>query len=76
MTPERVQQWNDKAYPPVLLVSSALGLIYWAINPSWLRFAMWFAIPILVVVCSLMISVLVDMAIEDRTAKARREVMS
>lgn len=76
MTPraETVGEWNDRVFGPALAVACVLGVVQWALDPSWLRFAVWIGLQVFVVACSFYVSVLVDMAIEDREAKSFREV--
>ena len=71
---ETVGRWNDKAFGWLLAGASLLGVIQWAFDPSWLRAAVWLGLQVLAVACSYYVSVLVDMAIEDRDVKSRREV--
>lgn len=71
---ETVGEWNNRAFGPALAAASLLGVVQWALDPSWLRVAVWLGLQVLVVTCSYYVSVLVDMAIEDREAKAFREV--
>lgn len=73
-TAETVGAWNDRLFGPFLAVACLLGVVQWALDPSWLRFAVWIGLQVFVVACSFYVSVLVEMAIDDRDAKARRDV--